>query len=155
MVGSVTGTLTAIALGGALGSVARHGMTVYFDHLLGRDFPYGIFIANILGSAAMGVLFVLILERGLLSDVWRSLLMVGFLGAFTTFSTFSLQTIGLLQEGRLFAATIYTIGSVLPTWRCSPLECFPVNGHCDHLVRWRPFKTPRSRHHAGSKTYST
>ena len=113
MVGSVTGTLTAIALGGALGSVARHGMTVYFDHLRGRDFPYGIFIANILGSAAMGVLFVLILERGLLSDVWRSLLMVGFLGAFTTFSTFSLQTIGLLQEGRLFAATIYTIGSVL------------------------------------------
>ena len=88
--GSVTGTLTAIALGGALGSIARHGMTVYFDQLLGRDFPYGVFIANILGSAAMGVLFVLILERGLLSEVWRSILIVGFLGAFTTFSTFSL-----------------------------------------------------------------
>ena len=111
--GSVTGTLTAIALGGALGSIARHGMTVYFDQLLGRDFPYGVFIANILGSAAMGVLFVLILERGLLSEVWRSILMVGFLGAFTTFSTFSLQAIGLLQEGRLFTATIYTFGSVL------------------------------------------
>ena len=113
MVGSVLGTLTAIALGGALGSVARYGITVYFDHLLGRDFPYGIFIANILGSAAIGVLFVLIVERGLLSEVWRSLMMVGFLGAFTTFSTFSLQTIGLLQEGRLFAAAIYSIGSVL------------------------------------------
>jgi len=113
VVGSVMGTLTAIALGGAIGSVARHGMTVYFDDLLGGDFPYGIFIANIVGSAAIGVLFVLILERGLLSEVWRSLLMVGFLGAFTTFSTFSLQTIGLLQEGRLYAATIYTIGSVL------------------------------------------
>ena len=111
--GSVTGTLTAIALGGALGSIARHGMTVYFYQLFGRDFPYGFFIANILGSAAMGVLFVLILERGLLSEVWRSILMVGFLGAFTTFSTFSLQTIGLLQEGRLFAATIYAFGSVL------------------------------------------
>ena len=55
------GTLTAIALGGALGSVARHGMTVYFDDLLGGDFPYGIFIVNIVGSAAIGVLFVLIL----------------------------------------------------------------------------------------------
>jgi len=111
--GSVTGTLTAIALGGAVGSIARHGMTVYFDQMLGRDFPYGVFIANILGSAAMGVLFVLILERGLLSEVWRSILMVGFLGAFTTFSTFSLQTIGLLQEGWLFTATIHTFGSVL------------------------------------------
>ena len=113
MVGSVMGTLTAIALGGALGSVARHGMTVYFDDLRSGDFPYGIFIANIVGSAAIGVLFVLILEQGLLSEVWRSLLMVGFLGAFTTFSTFSLQTIGLLKEGRLYAAKIYTIGSVL------------------------------------------
>jgi len=113
VVGSVMGTLTAIALGGALGSVARHGMTVYFDDLLSGDFPYGIFIANIVGSAAIGVLFVLILEQGLLLEVWRSLLMVGFLGAITTFSTFSLQTIGLLQEGRLYAATIYTIGSVL------------------------------------------
>ena len=61
MVGSAMGTLTAIALGGALGSVARHGMTVYFDDLLGGDFPYGIFIVNIVGSAAIGVLFVLIL----------------------------------------------------------------------------------------------
>ena len=113
MVGSVMGTLTAIALGWALGSVARHGMMVYFDDLRSGDFPYGIFIANIVGSAAIGVLFVLILEQGLLSEVWRSLLMVGFLGAFTTFSTFSLQTIGLLKEGRLYAAKIYTIGSVL------------------------------------------
>lgn len=113
MGGSVLGTLTAIALGGALGSVARHGITVYFDHLLGHEFPYGIFIANILGSAAIGVLFVLILERGLLPEIWRSLLMVGFLGAFTTFSTFSLQTIGLLQEGRLLSAATYTIGSVM------------------------------------------
>ena len=88
-------------------------MTVYFDDLRSGDFPYGIFIANIVGSAAIGVLFVLILEQGLLSEVWRSLLMVGFLGAFTTFSTFSLQTIGLLKEGRLYAAKIYTIGSVL------------------------------------------
>ena len=63
----------------------------------------------------MVVLFVLILERELLSEVWRSIMMVGFLGAFTTFSTFSLQAIGLLQEGKLFTATIYPSGSVRPS----------------------------------------
>ena len=110
---SVTGMLTANALGGALGAIGRHAMTIYFDHLLGRDFSSGFFIVNILGSAAMGVLFVLILELGLLPEVWRSILMVGFLGAFTTFSTFSLQANGLLQEGRLFTATASTVGSVL------------------------------------------
>jgi CrcB protein len=88
-------------------------MTLYFDHLPGRDFSYGVFIVNILGFAAMGVLFVLILERGLLPEVWRLILMVGFFGAFTTFSTSSLQASGLLQEERLFIATASTVGSVL------------------------------------------
>jgi len=109
----MTGILTANASGRALGAIGRHAMTLYFDHLPGRDFSYGVFIVNILGFAAMGVLFVLILELGLLPEVWRSILMVGFLGAFTTFSTFSLQAIGLLQEGMLFTATAYTVGSVL------------------------------------------
>ncbi len=106
------GTILVIALGGAFGSLARYGLTIYCEYLLGRDFPYGIFIANVLGSFAIGICFVLLLERALLPEFWRSLLMVGFLGAFTTFSTFSLQTVGLLQDGRLLAAATYTFGSV-------------------------------------------
>ena len=106
-------SLLAIALGGAFGALARHGVTVYFDHLLGRDFPFGIFFANVVGSFAIGILFVLLLEKAMLNDFWRQLLMVGFLGAFTTFSTFSLQTVGLLQDGRLVAAATYIIGSVV------------------------------------------
>lgn len=107
------GTLVAIAAGGAVGSLARHGLTLYCEHLLGRDFPYGIFIANVAGSVAIGVLFVLLLEKASLTEVWRSMLMVGFLGAFTTFSTFSLQTVGLIQDGRLLAAGTYVLGSVI------------------------------------------
>lgn len=105
--------LVAIALGGAAGSLARHGLTVLCENWLGTDFPYGIFIANILGSAVIGILFVLLVERSLASDAIRHLLMVGFLGAFTTFSTFSLHTISMIQDGRLLTATTYVLGSVV------------------------------------------
>lgn len=107
------GTLIAVATGGAVGSLARYGLNIYCELLLGRDFPYGIFIANIVGSLAIGIGFVLLIERGYLPDVWQPLVMVGFLGAFTTFSTFSLQAITLMQEGRLAAAMVYVLGSVL------------------------------------------
>ena len=61
----------------------------------------------------MGVCFVLLVEKNLLPEVWRSLVMVGFLGAFTTFSTYSLQSLALLQEGRFATAAFYVLGSVL------------------------------------------
>ncbi|MFT7221719.1 MAG: CrcB protein [Candidatus Azotimanducaceae bacterium] len=107
------GIIVAIALGGALGSLARHGFAVWLEQLLGRDFPYGVFIANIVGSALMGLCFILLVEKTLLSEFWRTLIMVGFLGAFTTFSTYSVQSLALLQDGRLGAAAIYILGSVV------------------------------------------
>ena len=103
-------TILAIAVGGAIGSVARYGMTVYADYLFGREFPYGIFLTNILGSVVIGVCFVLIVERALVSELWRSILMVGFLGGFTTFS---IQSLELLQAGRLLDAAGYIVGSVV------------------------------------------
>ena len=106
------GMLIAIAIGGAVGSLARYGITVGFEEWLGRDFPYGIFVANILGSFAIGVCFVVLFERHELPEFWRGLLIFGFLGAFTTFSTFSLHTVAMLEEGRLLLAAGYMAGSV-------------------------------------------
>ena len=105
-------TLIAIAVGGAIGSLARHGVVVSSEQLFGKEQFYGIFFANVVGSLFIGVCYVLLVEKDLLPDVWRPLLMVGFLGAFTTFSTYSLQSIQLLQEGRWLAASSYIIGSV-------------------------------------------
>ncbi len=105
--------LIAIALGGAIGSLARYGVTVWFENLLGAAFPYGIFLANIFGSLCIGIAFVLIVERALVADIWRPIVMVGFLGGFTTFSTFSLHAIGMMEEGRLSEAAIYVFGSVI------------------------------------------
>ena len=106
-------TILAIAVGGGIGSVARYLFTLWCERLLGEDFPYGIFLANIIGSFAIGICFVILLERAALPEIARSLLMVGFLGGFTTFSTFSLQTIGMLQAGRWLEAGVYIFGSVL------------------------------------------
>ncbi len=105
--------LLAIAVGGALGAVARFSLGNTIGEVFGTDFPYGILFINILGSFLMGVLFVFLVEEGHLPAVWRSALMVGFLGAFTTFSTFSMQALGLMEEGRLIAAASYVIGSVV------------------------------------------
>ena len=109
--------LMAVAIGGALGSLARYGLTELFRDLPARFAPFGIpwhtAVTNILGSIAIGICFVFIVERALLPDIWRSIFMVGFLGGFTTFSTFSLQVINLLQAGRLTAAAAYILVSVV------------------------------------------
>jgi len=102
-----------IAVGGAIGAVSRYALTNLITAMSGSDFPVGILIVNILGSLLIGVCFVAFVEKGLVSHLWRDAFMAGVLGAFTTFSTFSLQTVGLVESGRYLAAVTYVISSVV------------------------------------------
>ena len=101
----------AVAIGGALGAMGRFAMSTWVFQINHR-FPWATLTVNVLGSFLMGILFVVIVERGALSMEMRSLLMIGFLGAFTTFSTFSLDALGLWQNGHLFLALLYVLASV-------------------------------------------
>jgi CrcB protein len=105
--------LLAVAAGGALGAVARFLLGEWVTSLTGEHFPWGIFTVNALGSLLIGILFVILVEQNPNAGIWRSLLMVGFLGAFTTFSTFSLQTLALLETGRWIMAASYAFGSLM------------------------------------------
>lgn len=105
------GTLLSIACGGALGALARHLTGLGFLRLLGPStFPLGIITVNVLGSFLIGFFVVLAAQRGLthLSPFFA----VGFLGAFTTFSAFSLEAVLLYQRGDVVASIIYVTASV-------------------------------------------
>lgn len=102
----------AVALGGALGAMGRFAVNGLLFPLMGR-FPLGTLVVNVLGSILMGVCYVLIIEKALLPEEWRNFLMVGMLGAFTTFSTFSLDTLALWQNGHLPLAVAYVMLSLL------------------------------------------
>ena len=103
----------AIAVGGALGALLRFWTSVGVAQVFGREFPYGTLLVNVLGSLAMGFLYVFFLERSALEPEWRALVLVGFLGAFTTFSTFSIETLNLLEQGAVVRAAVYVLVSVI------------------------------------------
>lgn len=105
--------ILVVGLGGAVGSICRFGLSEGIYALCGRDFPYGILAANIVGSLLMGILAVIIINKLELDFIWRGLILVGFLGGFTTFSSFSIDTIQLLQEGFWLKAGIYVLSSVI------------------------------------------
>lgn len=105
------GPLLSIALGGALGAVSRYAMSSGIARLFGAAFPFGIMSVNVVGSFLMGIAMIWVMQRSGDSRM-GPLLMTGFLGGFTTFSAFSLDTIMLIEKGRLGAAAIYVGGSV-------------------------------------------
>jgi CrcB protein len=105
--------ILAIAGGGALGALGRFGLSSGLYRLLGRDFPWGTLAVNVLGSFLMGLLFVLFLDRLAGPPELRSALLVGFLGAFTTFSTFSMETLLLVEQGFMVKALLNILASVL------------------------------------------
>ena len=95
-----------VALGGAFGASFRFYISQLILNWLGKGFPFATLAVNISGSLLMGALFGLI-EQGVIEvGVYRTLIGIGFLGAFTTFSTFSLDTLLLIQQGDIFKATI-------------------------------------------------
>ncbi len=103
----------AIAAGGAVGSVLRYAVSTGVYSIAGREFPYGTFVVNVIGSLMMGLLFVLLIERMDVPVIWRMALLVGVLGAFTTFSTFSIETLNLMQSGDYVRAMANVILSVV------------------------------------------
>lgn len=103
----------AIALGGALGSVARFAAVSYLTPLLNFKYPVGTFAVNILGSFFIGIAYVLLVEKTTLAVEWRLFFMTGVLGGFTTFSAFSLEMLQLWQEGHIFNAVVYATSSVV------------------------------------------
>jgi CrcB protein len=102
-----------VAVGGAIGSVARFWMAGAMARLTGAGFPWGTILINILGSFAIGWFAGLSLTRQPPSADMRAFVMAGLCGGFTTFSAFSLQTLELLREGRTVAAGANVLASVL------------------------------------------
>lgn len=105
--------LLAIAAGGSIGAVMRFIVSTGIYSWLGRGFPYGTLVVNVLGSLLMGLLYELFLQRLSVSPEVRAFLLVGFLGAFTTFSTFSIETVNLIEQGDLLKAMANVLASVI------------------------------------------
>jgi CrcB protein len=106
-------SLIGIMLGGAFGAVMRYVVANWVYAWLGRDFPYGTLSVNIIGSFLMGLLTIIILQKSALDPAIKLGVMVGFLGAFTTFSTFSIDTLNLLEKGDVILATVNVFTSVI------------------------------------------
>ncbi|WP_028795218.1 fluoride efflux transporter CrcB [Thalassobaculum salexigens] len=104
--------LLAVALGGALGAVLRYKTVGWIAHLIGHGFPWGTLAVNVVGSFAMGALIELGALKLNLSGEMRAFLAVGLLGAFTTFSTFSLDVATLWERGAVMATGAYIAASV-------------------------------------------
>lgn len=93
--------LLLVALGGALGSLARYGASLGVNRWAQSSFPWGTLFVNILGSFLIGLIMVWVLKAGEVRENYRLLLVTGIMGGFTTFSSFSWETWKLIEEGRL------------------------------------------------------
>ena len=103
----------AIAIGGVLGCWARYAMTDLVQTIYGRDFPYATLSINVLACFLMGFLFVETLERLTISPVLRIGILTGFIGGFSTFSTFTMETLLLAEQGDAAKGVLYVVLSII------------------------------------------
>lgn len=100
-----------VGLGGFAGANARYLLSDLIRTRLGVDFPAGTFLVNLSGSLLIGVLLTLLTERLLVDPFWRRLLVIGFLGGYTTFSSYTFEALALVEQGRWGSAALYIAGS--------------------------------------------
>jgi fluoride exporter len=105
-------TVIGIAVAGAFGALARYGLEGAVSRRWSGAFPWGTFVVNVSGSFVLGLVFVLLTERVSVDPWVRSTLTIGFLGAYTTFSTLSLESYRLLEDGAVGLALANMVGSV-------------------------------------------
>ena len=106
-------TYVFIAIFAIIGAFARYGQSIVVQSVLGRSFPFATLSINVLGSFLMGFLFFETLERINLSPELRTGILTGGLGAYTTFSTFSLESLNLIENGEMVKAGLYIVASVV------------------------------------------
>lgn len=114
----------AIAAGGAIGALLRYWTSLAVYSRFGTGFPYGTLVVNILGSLLMGFLYIWLLERLAAGPAVRAFLLVGVLGAFTTFSAFSLETLNLIENGQSGKALLNVAVSVFACISAAALGIF-------------------------------
>lgn len=105
--------LIAIGLGGILGAISRYEVGLWISNRWNQGFPLHTFIINVTGAFLLGFLNILFIDRLAVSPLWRMGIGVGFLGAYTTFSTFSYEVIMLMEGGSFLTAALYTMLSIL------------------------------------------
>ena len=105
--------LLAVAIGGAIGAIARFQISKLFIKSFSGDFIYNVMVANIVGCFLMGVCYEFINLKMNVGAEWRAFFMVGVLGAFTTFSSFALDVFILVERGNFLNASVYILSSVV------------------------------------------
>lgn len=103
--------ILAIGIGSCLGGISRYLLSQFIQNKFLSAFPFGTLTVNIIGCFFIGIIFGLS-EKGNVTMLWRLFLVTGFLGGFTTFSSFSNETVGLLRDGQIWHAFTYIISSV-------------------------------------------
>ena len=102
-----------IAAGGALGALARYWVGAFIGGRMGSKFPYGTFVINITACVIIGFSLTYLGKRVEINPAWRYLIPIGFVGAYSTFSTYEWETLSTLRSGAFALAALYSIGSLL------------------------------------------